>query len=329
MTEITSKDLELKRNNHHVWAYYMKQWSPTRNNNVYFTTKKKKIAFDSVRMIAVEEDFYQVKPLTQEHINVIKGISLLSPKALHEQHMSYLSDFCLMQNLEAYYKKSGIKDDKAEKILSSWKSNTIENYHSAHEREVSQILDELAHRNLSVLNDKNMVYFMQFLGQQDTRTKTFRETTIAAYHKPNSKTSKQVEKAVEECWWFLSYMYGMSMGYLLYLNRNNDTHCLLINDTNTPFITSDQPIVNVHQALTDEKRILKDHECDLFYPISPNVAYMINKSDRFTRGKVEISEDIVVEMNTKVAMYANIHLISSREESLKPYQKYIALRSGL
>ncbi|MCU8018619.1 DUF4238 domain-containing protein [Shewanella sp. SM72] len=317
MGETDKKCLEAKKNHHHVWANYMKRWSPD-NKQVYYTTKKNNdIRFDSVKNIAVERDFYQVKPLTPEHVQIIKRWSSKSPKDLHEQHMSYLSDYLVMQCLESLYKQGSKKDEIADKMIEAWKCNGVENYHTAHENEVQETLVALANRNLSVLdNDDNMIRFMQFFGQQIARTKNFKDTI-------NNTAANHIKTLTLECWWFIGYMFGMNLGRSLYLDRNDDTHCLLLNDTDTPFITSDQPIVNVHQALTNEIKPPKDHECDFYYPISPNVAYMINKSNRFPRGKVQVSFDVVEEMNINIAKRANFHIIGNSEESLKPYKKFV------
>ena len=324
MEEINKKSLEAKKNHHHVWANYMKRWSPD-DKNIYYTTKKnKKTVFDSVRNVAVERDFYRVQYIAPEHIQVIKMWSSKSPEDLQRLHLSYLSRFIKMQHMESVYKRSGIKDELADRMSEAWKCNGIENLHTAHEYEVQGVLKSLANRDLSVLDDNdNMINFMQFHAQQITRTKTFRDTCIASVTRADRLTDKNLAKAMRESWWFLSYMIGMNIGRSQYLDRNNDVHCLLINDTNTPFITSDQPVINVHQALTDEIKLPEDHECDEYYPISPNVAYMVNKSNRFPRGKVQVSVDVVEEMNIKIAKKANIHIISSSEESLKPYKKYI------
>lgn len=175
-----------------------------------------------------------------------------------------------------------------------------------------------------------MIYFMQFFSHQSSRTKNFRDSIGAGLAKSRPTLDKATEEQVnyimkmtQESWWFIEYMFGMNMGWSLYLDRKYDVHCLLINDTNTSFITSDQPIVNVHQALTDEIETPEDHECDFYYPISPNVAYMINKSNRFPRGRFQVSVDDVEEMNIKLAKKANFHIIGNSKESLEPYNKYV------
>ncbi|GHX80586.1 hypothetical protein VCSRO66_2877 [Vibrio cholerae] len=323
MVEISQKNLEAKKNHHHVWANYMKRWSPN-GRDIYYTTKSKKIKFDSIRSVCVEQHLYQVKPLTKEHVDVILAISAHSPKDLQELHISQLNYYLNVQKMVLMYDKSKVQDDLADKIIYAWKCNGLENFHTAHENEAKPILEALANEDLNILKDsKNMILFTQFLAHQDTRTKNFRDTIIASFSRADSQTEKHISRAMIECWWFLSYMIGMNIGRSIYLDRNNDTHSLLINNTNTPFITSDQPIINVHQALQYEGKPPQDHECDLYFPISPNVAYMINKSNRFPHGKVQVSIDVVNEMNMKIAKMTNVHIVSNNEESLKPYQRYI------
>lgn len=282
---MNKKRLEAKRNHHHVWANYMKRWSPN-NRDIYYTTKNKKIAFDSVRNIAVEKDFYRVGHLTQEHIELIKRFSSLADKDLHNLHMSYLSDFILIQHYEEIYKKQKRRFKEIDKQLEALRSNGIENYHTAHENDVQHILESLANRDLAILDvSNNMIKFMMFYAHQITRTKTFRDNIKIACSRANDATGNNFNKILEESWWFLGYMFGMNIGRSLYLNRKEDVHCLLLNDTDTPFITSDQPSINVHHSYTKEVKPPEDNECDHYFPISPNVAYMINKSNRFPEAR--------------------------------------------
>ncbi|MCS6230349.1 DUF4238 domain-containing protein [Shewanella baltica] len=331
MVNINKKDLERRKNHHYVWAYYMQRWSFDKRQ-VYYTTKNNNdIRLEYIKKIAAESHFYRVKPLTLEHVQTIIKWSSKCPNDLHKLHMIYLSDYLIMQSLESRYKQSDKKDEIIDQIIEAWKCNGIENYHTAHELEVRVILDALANRDFSVLDkDENMNDFMAFIGQQIARTKNIKDTVSnikdgsrAALDMPSQELADNMKKLMLECWWFMSYMFGMNLGRSLYLDRKDNTHCLLINDTDMSFITSDQPIVNVHQALTDEIRPVEDHESDLYYPISPNVAYMINKSNRFPSGSVQVSVDVVREMNIKVAKRANFHIIGNSEESLKPYKKYV------
>ncbi len=321
---MTEKYQQAKRKHHHIWANYLRRWSLNKQD-VHYTTVKGNIVCESVKGIAMEQHFYQIKPLTNSHVEMIKGFSALSPKDLHETHMSYLEDFLSWQNLDNIYKQSDRQHEEVEKMLYARKCNMLENLHSSHENEVQQIIAALASRDLTILNDsENFMSFIQFFGHQITRTKTFKETVFFRASEPNCNTGLNNTTIMEECWWFLSYMFGMSIGADLYATRKEDSHCLLINDTDTPFITSDQPVVNVHQSLQDDIIVPPDdNQCDFYYPISPQVAYMNNKSDHFRRGITNVSTDIVNELNTKLAKKANVYIISNNIESLKSLNKYV------
>lgn len=319
---MTQKSSQAKKEHHYVWAYYLRNWSTDRN--IWFRSGKGKVVFDSTRMIAKERDFYKVQPLTVEHIDNIKSWSKKSPKHLEENHMSYLSDFVYMQRAEMLYTQSGIYDEEIEKHFEVFNCNGIEDLHTSHENDVKEIIQALAKQDLSALDEDNrkLVFFI-YLAHQFTRTKTFRDRVLSAIGKNSAPQFQRINQLTKESWWFMSYMFGMNMGWSFYSTRNSDSHCLLINNTSESFITADQPVVNVHQELTDEVRPPEDHQCDLFYPISPTVAFMINRSNRFKPGLSHVDINIVKEMNSKVARNAHVHIFGKSEESLKPYLKCV------
>lgn len=317
-------EFDAKKRHHYVWASYLTRWgSGTRN--VFYTTKTGRIAHDSVRGIVVEDFFYKITPLNHKQIEVIKGYSQLSPDHLQRHHVSYLNDFLKMQHDEAVYRKSGIRIQEVEQHLHALKCNLLENLHASHESKAGPVLAALADEQLDVLLDKtHMIEFMVFFGHQISRTKTFRDSVIQALPRSNAIEIDMVE-AMAHAWWFLSYMFGMNIGYDLYVGRNYAKHALLINDTRVPFITSDQPVVNVHSCVSETEFAAPEYS-DLYYPISPRVAYIICDSDRFARGRNVVDEVTVVELNTKVAAQARTHIIGDSENAILPFQKYIGRR---
>lgn len=321
---MAKKYLEAKRQHHHVWANYLKRWS-INAKEVYYSTRTGKIALDSVKAIAVEKDFYQIKPLRNNHIKLIKYFSSLSPANLQELHASYLADFLLDQRLEEIYQKSEMPDQEIDDIFNSLRCNSLENLHSIQENEAREVIESLAKRELNALNNsQNTINFINFFGHQISRTKTFKDTVLTALLKIDKETGTSHAESLSECWWFISYMLGMNIGADLYATRKVDNHCILLNDTGIPFITSDQPIINVHTSLSGDKISPPDDEhCDFYYPITPSVAYMINKSDRFQRGANHISTDVVNELNIKLARKANTYIVSNSKDSLKPLLQYI------
>ncbi|MFZ6727680.1 DUF4238 domain-containing protein, partial [Undibacterium sp. MH2W] len=242
-----SKHLEAKKHNHYVWGQYLARWGGG-TKNVFYTTKTGKIAHDSIRSIVFDDYFYKTTMLTDWHIEVIKGFSRKSPAHLHQQQMSLLHNFLKVQRAETIYRVSGIPNQKADQYFHAMNCNLMENLHADHEKRVTPILAALAEEKLDVLKDKsNLIKFMAFFGHQISRTKPFRDGTIKVLSRSNPLEIK-VALAMEHAWWFLSYMYGMNIGFSMYVERSNARHALLINDTSVPFITSDHPVVNVHSC---------------------------------------------------------------------------------
>ncbi|HEJ9626553.1 TPA: DUF4238 domain-containing protein [Proteus mirabilis] len=316
------KELEAKKRHHYVWAKYLTRWG-NGTKNVFYTTKLGKIACDSVRSIVVDDYFYKTSVLTNKHVALIKQFSQLSPEHLQYHHMSYLSDFLKIQRLEAIYNDSDIEHKETESRLHAMKCNLIENIHASHENMALPILSALADGQLDILKNKNqMIEFMMFLGHQITRTKTFRDSMFQTRSSPIG--ADQIN-TMAQAWWFLSYMFGMNIGFSLYSSRHNTNHSLLINDTKYSFITSDQPIVNVHACVSETEFTVPKHS-DFYYPISPRVAYIICSSKRFSPGKNQVDETTVTEFNNKVAAQAMVHIIGNTRNAILPFQKYIGRR---
>ncbi len=318
---MTPKQLEPQRENHYVWANYLKNWS-LNNLEVWYTTKKLKIAHDSVKAILKEKDFYRYQFITEQHLKLILLISKQSPEELQKLHKLYLDSFLQFQALESLYIKSGKKVEKVQAYIEVFKSNALEKLHTGHENSVSSILKSLKNHDLSVLDDiQNMINFMSYLGHQIARTKPFRDKVLA------TQTNQELRKIYKESWWFISYMFGMNIGKSFFETRKIDIHCLLINETNEDFITSDHPIINIHKAMNENDiAVPSEDEADFFYAISPKVGYMINKSDRFKKGINYVSIDFVKEVNKKLAFYADQYIIGTTEDQLKIYKKLVGKR---
>ncbi|WP_288959893.1 DUF4238 domain-containing protein [uncultured Sulfitobacter sp.] len=329
---MTKKSLQAKKNHHYVWAHYLARWSDD-GKNVWHTTQTGKIIRDSVRAIARENHFYRSTELTPNHVYIIKSLSSLSPKHLQVQHEAFLSKFLKVQKLRRAYRASSVRDLEAEQALFARECNMMEDLHSLHEGEARTVIDALASGDISILDQgENLENFVAFLGQQMSRTKSFKEkfsSTLPVFSKMGSD-ALQVHRLIEDCWWFISYMLGVGIGWSLYASRSSDTHCLLINNTKTGFITSDQPVINVHPDLKEGEVVPPtDDTCDFFFPLSPNAAYMINKSDMFSQGINLISEDIAEEMNTKIAKAARTHVVGVDRDAVALYRKHVGTRDAI
>lgn len=329
---MNKKSQQAKKNHHYVWAHYLARWSDD-GRNVWHTTPTGKIIRDSVRAFARADYFYKSRDLTPNHIDVIRHLSSLSPRHLQEQHEAFLSDFLIVQELGRVYRASGVRDHEIDQALYALECNMMEDLHSSHEGEARTVIDALVSGEISILAEgDNLFNFVAFLGHQISRTMSFKKrisSTFSEFSKLGSDAI-QVHRLIEDCWWFVSYMLGGNIGWSLYESRSSDSHCLLINNTKTAFITSDQPVINVHPDLKEGEVVPPtDDNCDFFFPLSPNAAYMINRSDMFPQGINLISEDIAEEMNTKVAKEARTHIVGVDRDTVASYGKHVGTRDAI
>jgi len=242
----------------------------------------------------MERDFYQLEYLSPELVEIVRGISKKSPPALHQRHMAYFDQLLRVQQIEAEVGDQSLLPQLVQKSLAAMRSNPIEDLHAVHEQQAAPIIARLAEGDMSILDtSEGMLAFMPFLAHQLLRTKKIRDD----YFRDATGLSD-----LRPAWWFLSYMWGMSLGQSLYLGRHKATQALLINDTGTPFITSDQPVINIHFGLVEGQP--PPEETDLYYPVSPRVAYALCDSHRFS-GVIAADLALVQEMNQRVARGAD------------------------
>lgn len=312
------KKFQIKKEHHYVWANYLLNWSCD-GKNLWFVTSKRKLIFDSARMVAKERFFYKVRPLTQEHIFLIE--QYLSTCEIKDYFLDLLDGFVKVQVNEA--KCSGHESELA---LEAYRHNTLENYHSGYEYRAKPIVDRLVTLDLSCLDDDtNVLLLSQYLGQQFARTKSFKQLALLAMSKRHNNTDAMfIHKNTTECWWFISHMIGHNLGLSIYSDRHVTTTSLLFNNTKQSFITSDQPVINIHPELTgDIDTSPEDHQFDLYYPLSPQVALVICNSGQFKPGIVNVSIDVVDKLNIMLACRAYKHIFGTEQAAIEPYKRLV------
>lgn len=319
---MVEKALQIKSRHHYVWANYLKRWT-TDGTNIHHTTSKKNIAHSSIRGVAVEKYLYKITPLNTEDIKLIYAFSKQSDEDLQKLHHDYLMDFLKISKAELFYKEHCPRDEEAEIRIEALYCNLLENLHSSHEESALPVLEGLSKGNIEILQEgHNMLEFMCFLGHQLTRTKSFRDIFLRGLSHATDQEQK-FSASITKAWWFYNYMIGMNIGRSLFLSRKDNNHSLLINNTDTPFITSDQPVINIHPSLTEKPKDTPPKNSDIYYPISPTIAYVTSESTQFSPGTTLIDEATAAQLNLKLAKRADIYLFANKAESLSKLIKHI------
>lgn len=315
------KKLQIKTKHHYIWANYLLNWSEN-DKDIYYLTKSSKIGYDSCKGLAQEGNFYRISNLSIEHVNVIKKISSYSPNELQNEHHEYLRRFLSLQVLESSYTSSPIKDEKAERFIRAFKNNALENLHASHENEAKGIIQSLINEDITILTDKIILAkFLGFLAQQLTRTKSAKENFIKLQESKTNDDEKHTSKLITDAWWFISYILGLNLAHSLFCEHEKYHMSLLTNKTEIPFITSDQPVINIHSYLNPN-----DKSCnaiDLYYPLSPTVAFFMSKKYLFPNNAFISDMRTINSLNIEIAKHSNIHLFGNNSVAIRNLKKYV------
>ncbi len=321
------KNEQIKRNHHYIWRHYLKPWTDGRD--IYYTTKNGKIALDSIKGLAVERDFYKIKHLDEQDIHYLRRFASFSPEPMKDNHNKYLDDFINIQSLIKNLRQKGNK--KAAKLMKIHQHNSFEGLHTIIENEAKPVLEQLTQENFTILDNlQNKLAFLSYIGHQLTRTKSLKESSLSAVQSrintPFASSIPNYElgcNLMEKNWWFLSFIFGTNIGFSLYITKDKDNHSFLRNNTMVPFITSDRPVINVHKSLKQLPNGEAPENMDLYFPISPQIAFMINESDRYNDSIVEINEESdVMDLNKAIAQNSYRHTFSNSMDLLKKLQKH-------
>lgn len=313
-----AKYKEIKRNHHYVWSFYLKNWAD--NNELFYISSKGKISKDSVKGLAKETDFYKINPLNSEDVEFIKRLSSKSSKPLQVLHLQHLQDFIALSVISNRITSLNNESEELQSLDKVIQHSSLENLHSTVENTAVKVIQELAQGNKEILNlNDNMIYFCSYIGHQLSRTKAMKEKSIEAIKMPPMLIDdyENYISIFEKNWWFLSFMFGINIGGSLYESRKRDNHIFITNNTDTPFITSDNPIINVHSSLSNLKQLEAPTHADFFIPLSPRYAYMINQSNDYTHLKQSISNEEVNVFNMAIFKKSYKNVFASESNVLK------------
>jgi hypothetical protein len=155
------------------------------------------------------------------------------------------------------------------------------------------------------VDSSNAISFVHFLGMQYFRTVGMRERMIEQVRDPYGGE-------ISRCWTILSLILGTTIGASLFVERKGRPLILLTNQTAVPFITGDQPIINIADDI-------KNH-LTIYYPISPTRALLLEEpgTDLGYRATIA-SEDKVNTLNAAIAAGRHRQIFADKPAPLEPY----------
>lgn len=304
------------RKQHFVWDYYLRSWS---DNGQIYMLRENEIHRANTQDVAQKRDFYRLKKLTQYEIDLIKACINNFPKECRPAQFRLLEMFCRpYQELELIDKLTdlagGVKINELEEIrldIDVTLNNLEEELHGSVEGRSTKFIESARIGLIDFWMDPmEKQSFIHFLSLQMMRTRKVQEelSYLISINLPD-------QTGVSNVWGVMKHILAINISRGIFLDVNYGLR-VIHNETNLPFITSDQPVVNIYGRGLDRAKIPDKFE--VYYPISPAMALTMGE---FPCGRVNFNEAEVKEKNDLLFDLAHQQVFSSHKDVLERYIK--------
>lgn len=306
--------MENKPNQHYVWQKYLEPWK--NNGKLVCLRNKKDILQTNSRNVASQRYFYNINNLTLHDCNLIRMLLINnqpeSMKKLLEGWVNPIEQFLQIYDLASKERKI---DASIEKLKELTFKNLLEELHMSIENAGMPGLCKAQLGDVSFISEceEGSSYDMEFiiyLCFQYFRTKKIKQSVKEALSQYVSRFT-----SFDNAFNLIVPIVVTVFGYNVFESiKRKELYCnLLDNSSGIPFITGDQPVVNMH-ANFDVNRETTD--LSLYYPLSPTVSLLITREQI---NDLKCSSEKVKEYNDMIARQA-LELIFANDGSvLTPY----------
>jgi hypothetical protein len=296
---------------HYVARFYLRPWSE--NGKLYcLNLKARRVLHRGLRAVANEKLFYRLQALTrEEHEFIEKALIEPSPEPLKEIQRNFLVLLSLPAELREHTGSTSLGSEFTAS-LDDMIVNAAEKYHSGIETCLKPFVVSMLTGNVDFYLDKRQAAeFLYAISVQFTRTKRAREAAL-------SQIGTKYKGCDPERLWSVScHIVAASLGQSLYADRKQFRLVVVDNPTDTPFITADQPIINLHATATGKM----PDKIEFFYPLSPRKAMLLVESSNQRHVEPSLSNFAVNNYNVLMLRNSYEQVFSNSAEYLETIKK--------
>ena len=303
-----------KRGQHYVWKHYLESWT---TNGKLFCLRNNEIFETAPVNIGKKRDFYRLNELTEQDIFNIKLLISNMPVSSQKIHIGWINFFNVVFDLKKICESASVKNAEIEKELDIALNNFEEDLHSKIEGMGAPYIENIIDTNLSFFDNQEERYdFCYFLAVQYFRTNFIKKQAIETFSNFGDKVSPEFTPYIlnmEKSWNILSHIFATNVGFSLSYMRL----ILLKNNTQIPFVTADQPAINLKATYNIKE---PPEEFELYYPLSPNIAILLvdKNKDLFSEN---LNEDDVVKLNNAIVNASLEQIYANNRTILEQYIK--------
>jgi hypothetical protein len=302
---------------HYVARFYLRPWSE--KGKLYcLSLKGRRIRHRGLRAVANEKLFYRLHALTPEEREFIERVLIEpSPEPLKEIQRNFLTLLSLPAQLRKHTGTSNLGSEFTA-LLDDMIVNAAEKYHSGIEACLKPFVVSMLAGDVEFYSDKKQAAeFLYAISVQFTRTKRARDAAVSQIG------TKYKGCDPERLWSVSSHIVAASVGQSLYADRKQFRLMVVDNSTDTPFITADQPIINLHAQATGK---IPD-KLEFFYPLSPRKAMLLVETSNQRHIEPSLSPFAVNNYNVLILRNAYEQVFSNSAEYLETIKKLSAMDS--
>jgi hypothetical protein len=296
-----------KRHHHHVWQHYLTPWT---TNGAIWCLRDGRIFLTGTPAAAVENDFYKLHKLTLEDIALLKMLFDGGHPLSKKTHVELL-DKLMVPFRMARQMKSPLDRVLINQYVLYYASEVLEEHHTAIETSFIPSLQSALNGDISFyMDDEQCNPFLNYLSTQYWRTKGIKERAIERCNADKSADLSRV-------WNVLVLKFITDLGISLLLERRRRKLILIRNRTDVPFITGDQPVINLKGA-----RPRPTEAISIYYPISPQRALLLADVDEeplFPSERLTAAQASTLNEMLYKACYKQV--FAQSEESLKALRR--------
>ena len=294
-----------KKLNHFVSRFHLKAWA---TGNQIWCLQDSEIFQTNVRNVAAENHFYRLREISRADIEFIREAVIKdSPERLKPLHENLLRQFTTPHTAKAHFQRSGTGTPQLLDAIERDIAEANENFHQSIEESFQPYLERLRAGDLTFLATKeDAVKFYRGLAVQYMRTNHRRKTALMA---PENLAIYERTANV------MTHILAVNIGYSLFVDHPRLKLLVLDNPTDVPFITADQPVINMAAAV---KVLIPPTRFDGYYPVSPTKALLVLEPDsEFLPDRLTVTPMEAHFYNLRIASRAYQQVFASRREELE------------
>jgi hypothetical protein len=293
---------------HHVPRFYLRAWAI--NDRLWCLGYGKSFPA-SLSVVGGEKYFYKLHDLTEEDIALIERFAIAPARVgLQPLHRKFLAAFTFPWAVKKDAHDCGTINTATATLLDEAITNTMEDYHTGIENSFQPYLTSLLAGDASFYAEREKAAeFLYDLCVQYFRTKKIKEAVIAMGPPPFVN--------VERVWNILSHIFAVTVGASLFADLSKFKIVLIDNPTSIPFITADQPIINLRSE--PGNNTTPPTRLEFYYPLSPSKAMSFLEQSS-PSGLTTVKMDEAHHYNLLIAAHSFQQIYSNSENYLKALQ---------